>query len=155
MAVSFLGLNLGRYGGDVAAPTIQATCEEDKIMSRHRLAPRPECPEVLRAVVGFDRPLQTLFAQVFSHTPEADDPEAESVWDDNEEGDEGGEILLWVGTEPGELLDPEAAIALVTPYALIPDDLARRLRADMDAAAGQRDGAHQIEVKRILFGSQH
>ncbi|WP_443478980.1 hypothetical protein ACLIMP_24770 (plasmid) [Novosphingobium aerophilum] len=119
-------------------------------MSRHRLAPRPECPEVLRAVVGFDRPLQTLFAQVFSHTPEA-----ESVWDDNEEGDEDGEILLWVGTEPGELLDPEAAIALVAPYALIPDDLARRLRADMDAAAGQRDGAHQIEVKRIQFGSQH
>ena len=120
-------------------------------MSRHRLPPRPECPEVLRAVVGFDRPLQTLFAQVFSHTREADDPEAESARDDNEDG----EILLWVGTEPGELLDPEAAIALVAPYALIPDDLAARLRADMDAAAGQRDGAHQIEVKRILFGSQH
>jgi hypothetical protein len=87
--------------------------------------------------------------------PEAEDPEAGSVRDDNEKGDEDGEILLWVGTEPGELLDPEAAIALVAPYALIPDDLAARLREDMDAAAGKRDGAHQIEVKRILFGSQH
>ncbi|BBF72523.1 hypothetical protein EWH08_18665 [Sphingobium indicum] len=124
-------------------------------MSRHRLAPRPECPKVLCAVVGFDRPLQTLFAQVFSRIPEADDPEAESVRHDNEDGDEDGEILLWAGTEPGELLDPQAAIALVAPYALIPDDLAARLRADMDAAAGKRDGAHQIEVKRILFGSQH
>jgi hypothetical protein len=124
-------------------------------MSRHRLAPRPECPQVLRAVVGFDRPLQTLFAQVFSRTPEAEDPEAGSARDDNEEGEQEGEILLWVGTEPGELLDPEAAIALVAPYALIPDDLAARLRADMDATAGQRDGAHQIEVKRMLFGSQH
>lgn len=124
-------------------------------MSRHRLAPRPDCPKVLCAVVGFDRPLQTLFAQVFSRIPEADDPEAESVRHDNEDGDEDGEILLWAGTEPGELLDPQAAIALVAPYALIPDDLAARLRADMDAAAGKRDGAHQIEVKRILFGSQH
>lgn len=124
-------------------------------MSRHRLAPRPECPEVLRAVVGFDRPLQTLFAQVFSRTPEAEDPEAGSARDNKEDGDEDGEILLWVGTEPGELLDPEAAIALVAPHAVIPDDLAARLREEMNAAAGKRDGAHQIEVKRILFGSQH
>jgi hypothetical protein len=106
---------------------------------------------VLRAVVGFDRPLQTLFAQVFVRSPEAEDPEAV----DEAESEEDGEILLWVGTEPGELLDPEAAVALVSPHALIPDDLAARLREDMEAARGQRDSAHQAEVKRILFGSQH
>src|SRR3546814_12462045 len=61
-------------------------CEE-RMMSRHILTPRPGQPEIVAIVVGWDRPLQTFFAQVFART------EAEP---------DGGEATIWVGTVPGE-----------------------------------------------------
>lgn len=109
-------------------------------MSRHDLQPRAGQPDVTRAVIGWDRPLQTFYAQVFCRTE--DEPEE-------------GEALIWIGTEPGELLTPEAAIAIVEPHAIIPPDLAERLAADMRATLDQRDGRHQAEIKRGLFGSIH
>ena len=93
----------------------------------------------LRAV-GWDRPLQTYYAQVCFRT--------------DDEPDEG-EALIWRGTEPGELPTPEAAIAVITPYAEIPPRLAEQLLADMTATIGEKDGRHQAEVKRRLFGSIH
>lgn len=109
-------------------------------MSRHDLQPRADQPHVLRAVIGWDQPLQTFFAQVFYSTE--DEPEE-------------GEALIWIGTEPGELLTPEAAIAIVEPHAIIPAALADRLTTDMRATIGHRDGVHQAEIKRGLFGSIH
>ncbi|WP_337847804.1 hypothetical protein [Sphingomonas sp.] len=109
-------------------------------MSRYELKPREDRPEIIKAVVGWDRPLQTFFAQVFTRT--ADEPEE-------------GEATIWVGTEPGELPTAEAAIAVVAPHAEIPADLAAVLRADMHETVGVRDGAHQAEAKRRLFGSLH
>lgn len=109
-------------------------------MSRHDLQPKQERPDVVCAAIGWDRPLQTFFAQIFFRTDEAPDE---------------GQALIWVGTEPGELLTAEAAIAIVAPYAHIPDDLAARLSADMNATRGVKDGAYQIEAKKRLFGSIH
>ena len=70
-------------------------------MSRHILTPRPDQPEIVAIVVGWDRPLQTFFAQVFART-EAEPDE--------------GEATIWVGTEPGELATPEAAIAVIAAF---------------------------------------
>jgi hypothetical protein len=109
-------------------------------MSRHNLAPRPEQTDIVAVAIGWDRPLQTFFAQVFTRT-EAEPDE--------------GEATLWVGCEPGELIEPEAAIALVAPFAQIPDDLAARLRAERDAGAREADGHCQAEMKRRFFGSIH
>ena len=110
-------------------------------MSRYDLEPKAgTAREVIKAVIGWDRPLQTFFAQVFTRT--------------EEESDEG-EATIWLGTEPVELPTPEAAIAVVAPYAALDDGLADRLRADMNATIGQRDGAYQAEAKRGLFGSLH
>ena len=64
-------------------------------------------------------------------------------------------ICAAVGWEPGELPTPEAAIAVITPYAEIPPRLAEQLLADMTATIGEKDGRHQAEVKRRLFGSIH
>lgn len=110
-------------------------------MSCHPLSPRPEAPDVLRAFVGWDRPLQTFFSQVFIRS---DDPE-----------DEDGVLFFWKGTEPGELSTPEAAIELVSQFALVPSDLAATLRSEMDATRSERDGPHQAEMKKLLFGSIH
>lgn len=110
-------------------------------MSRHILKPRPEAPDVLRATVGWDRPLQTFFAQVFTRSDDADDDE--------------GNIFVWLGTEPGELPTAEAALAVLAPYALIPAELEAVLIAEMTATIGVRDGRHQAEAKRQIFGSIH
>ncbi len=109
-------------------------------MSRHDLQPRGDQPTVIKATVGWDRPLQTFFAQVFFATE--DEPEE-------------GEALIWQGTEPGELPTPEAAIAVVAPHAIVPDDLASRLNAEMRETIGIADGQHQTLAKRNLFGSSH
>lgn len=109
-------------------------------MSRHHLQPKVDQPHVVRATVGWDRPLQTFFAQVFFVTE--DEPEE-------------GEALIWIGTEPGELLAAEAAIAIVEPHAIVPEGLVAKLEDEMRASIGVRDGFHQAAAKRSLFGSVH
>ncbi|WP_371424511.1 hypothetical protein [Tardiphaga sp.] len=109
-------------------------------MSRHDLQPKADQPYVVRATIGWDRPLQTYFAQVFFRT--------------EDEPDEG-EALIWFGTEPGELLTAEAAIAVVAPHAEVPIGLADELDAEMRATIGMKDGQHQAAAKRSLFGSIH
>ncbi|GAY24701.1 MULTISPECIES: hypothetical protein [Sphingobium] len=108
-------------------------------MSRYDLKPKAGSG-ACRVVVGWDRPLQTFFAQVF--TPTENEPDE-------------GEATIWLGTEPGELSTPEAAIAIIAPYTEIPNGLAAELEADMRASIGVKDGAYQAEAKRGLFGSLH
>ena len=110
-------------------------------MSRHHLDPRPEASDVRRGTVGWDRPLQTFFAQIFTRS---EDPE-----------DEEGTVFIWQGTEPGELPTAEAALAIVRPDVIVPAGLAERLTAEMTATIGTRDSRHQADVKRRLFGSIH
>ncbi|TGX49045.1 hypothetical protein E5A73_19550 [Sphingomonas gei] len=109
-------------------------------MSRHDLQPKGDQPHVVRATVGWDRPLQTFFAQVFFRT-------------EDEPAD--GEALIWFGTAPGELLTPEAVIAIVEPHVTIPPGLVDILNAEMRATIGVKDGTHQAHAKRSIFGSIH
>jgi hypothetical protein len=109
-------------------------------MSRHDLQPKADKPDVVRATVGWDRPLQTFFAQVFIRT--------------EEEPDEG-EALIWIGTEPGELPTAEAALAVVAPFVDVPASLAGELTADMRETVDIKDGRQQVAAKRSLFGSIH
>lgn len=79
-------------------------------MSRYELKPRSDTPRVVRAVVGWDRPLQTYFAQVFTR---------------DDEGEE--EATVWEGTSLRELPRAEDALAIVLPHAIVPDDLLAHL----------------------------
>lgn len=100
-------------------------------MSRLNLQPKVDQPHVVRAMVGWDRPLQTFFAQVFFRT--------------EDEPDEG-EALIWFGTEPGELLTAADAIAVVAPHVEVPADLADKLDAEMRATIAMKDGHHQAAL---------
>lgn len=105
-------------------------------MSRYALAPLPGFGRVDRVAIGWDRPLRTFFVQVFGRS--------------DDDGDE--EMILWVGTAPGELKRVADAIALVRRYAVVPDELAERLEADHRDGHDRRDGPAQIEASRFICG---
>lgn len=105
-------------------------------MSRYELQPKSYTPRVASVVVGWDRPLNTFFAQVFmtSGAP-GDEPEA----------------TIWEGTEPGQLSTAAEALALVDAYADVPADMLSRLEADRDNSRSQADGPMQLGMKRLIF----
>lgn len=109
-------------------------------MSRHSLPPRPDVSHVIRVDVGWDRPLQIFYVQIFTS---------------DEAEDEDGQVFLWLGTAPGELPTAEAVITVVRPYAIVDEGLARQLKSDMEVTRSQVDGAHQAAMKRQMFGSIH
>ncbi|MBA3895827.1 MAG: hypothetical protein H0X36_01530 [Sphingomonadaceae bacterium] len=82
-------------------------------MSRHELRPLTAGGRTTCGVVGWDRPLQTFFAQLFSL---------------NEEGEDQAHI--WVGTFPRELDSAAAAIAIVKAVCETPDGLAATLETE-------------------------
>jgi hypothetical protein len=84
-------------------------------MSRYSI---PAQNPALTVVVGWDNPLQTLFAQVF-------DPSIE----DEEEAD-----LLWIGTALQEITTVAALQAQLVGWATIPADIVDRLLHDQHAA---------------------
>lgn len=100
-------------------------------MSRHELRPLPGSAPVTRGVVGWDRPLQTFFAQLFSI---------------NEEDEE--EAHIWVGTFPQELASAGAAIAVVKASCHVPADLAAILETERLASLGTGDGPQQADMKQ-------
>ncbi len=81
-------------------------------MSRYELQGRADKAWVAHAVIGWDRPLNTFFAQVFSNATGED------------------EVAVWEGTTDRELPTPEAAIAVVEPFAIVPADMVEKLRRD-------------------------
>lgn len=95
-------------------------------MSRHSLQPLPGRGAIYEVAIGWDRPLGTFFVIIFG-TPDDDD----SAFDRDELTP-----LLWEGTAPGALSTPDAAIALASSYAVIPDGFAAQLAADRSAANG-------------------
>jgi hypothetical protein len=84
-------------------------------MSRYRI---PAQNPALTVVVGWDNPLQTLFAQVF-------DPSIE----DEEEADR-----LWIGTALQEITTVAALQAQLAGWATIPADIVDRLLRDQQTA---------------------
>lgn len=104
-------------------------------MNRHVLQPRADRPDVAEATIGWDRPLATFFFQAFAPQVDGED-----------------HIIEWCGTEPGELPTPEAAIAIASAFAIVPDELAATLHADRAATSDQVDSPWQTRLKRRLFG---
>jgi hypothetical protein len=99
-------------------------------MRRHDLRPRPGANIVTRGSVGWDRPLQTFFAQLFSI---------------NEDGEE--EPHIWIGTFPRELASAAAAIAVVGADCVVPDGLGAVLETERLASLGTFDGPQQVDLK--------
>ena len=105
-------------------------------MSRHTLQPRADRPDVAEAAIGWDRPLATFFFQAFA--PAGRDGE--------------DRMLEWCGTAPGELPTAEAAIAVASAFAVIPEHMAATLDADRAATTHQVDSSWQTRLKQQLFG---
>ena len=99
-------------------------------MSRHELYPLPGAVGATRGGVGWDRPLQTFFAQLFSI---------------NEQDEE--EAHIWVGTFPRELDTAAAAIAVVFGDCMVPDDLGAKLETERLATLGTFDTPQQADIK--------
>jgi hypothetical protein len=103
-------------------------------MSRRHVPLKKSCTQIDRVVVGYDRPLETFFAQAI-----AIDADGEDV------------TIVWQGTYPGELPTPRSAIALIEPYCDVPEDLAKQLETDRLATLAQADGPNQQAAKRALI----
>ena len=99
-------------------------------MSRYELQRRDRASRTTRGAVGWDRPLQTFFAQLFSI---------------NEEGKEEAHICL--GISPHELDTGAAAIAVVSAECFIPDELAKTLETDRLVSLGTFDSPEQAKMK--------
>ena len=84
-------------------------------MSRYRI---PAQDPGLTAIVGWDNPLTTFFAQVF-------DP---SIAEDTEA------CLLWIGTAPGAIPTVAALQAQLAGWATIPPAIVARLLRDQHTA---------------------
>lgn len=81
-------------------------------MSRYKLPARADRPDIDHGIVGWDRPLETFFAQVFTKASPDED------------------AIVWVGTDFREVRTPEEAIAAVEAYAVVPADIRAKLMND-------------------------
>jgi hypothetical protein len=79
-------------------------------MSRHTIT-----TDKVEAVLGWDPPLCTFFAQVWDLTVDEDDPTAE---------------LLWIGCNPGEIRGPQTVCDAVAEWVTVPADLVGKLYAE-------------------------
>jgi hypothetical protein len=102
-------------------------------MSRHALETHPDQLPGTRVHVGWDRPLDTFFVQVL--VTEADGEDS---------------VILWHGTAPGELATASEALALLAPYAVVPDGMAALLETDRLKALGSFDGPAQQRARLML-----
>lgn len=68
----------------------------------------------LVVIVGWDNPMATFFAQVLP---------ADDVIDDED-------LVLWLGTRPGEITRPEDLVEPLAPYAHLPPAVMEQLKAD-------------------------
>ena len=103
-------------------------------MSRREVPVKEGCTQVARVIVGYDRPLESFFAQAIAI---------------DANGEEN--CVIWQGTYPGELPTPRSAIALIEPYCDVPEDLARQLETDRLATLARTDGPNQQAAKRALI----
>ena len=102
-------------------------------MSRHELEPAGDTTACIRGVIGWDRPLQSFFAQLI-----------------RKDAHGKKHIERWLGTYPGELPTAAAAIAVVAGACIIPPDLAAILEIDRLRSLGDQDTPHQRQLKQLL-----
>ena len=103
-------------------------------MSRHEIPARDQS---LSVAVGWDNPLQTFFAQV-------------SRAERGHEDDDEDHMVLWVGTEPREVITVEDLGRHLAPFADLPAEIAEQLRADRAAKLGQAPTATQQEILSFI-----
>ena len=103
-------------------------------MSRHSVPLKPGT-NATEAVVGWDRPLGTFYAQVLRK---------------NEDDDDETEELLWEGAELGQLKTPDEALRLLEPFCDIPAGLSATLQIDRLKTLANRDGPAQTQAKAFL-----
>lgn len=103
-------------------------------MSRHEV-PVKNGIDATSAWIGWDRPMQTFYAQVLSEPATADQDD---------------EILLWVGTDIGEISRPIDAIRAIEPYCDVPAELAATLEIERMKTLAAVDGPNQQEAKEFL-----
>ena len=118
----------------IAAATYNIATGGRITMSRRDIPIKDGERRAVRAVVGYDRPLETFFVQVF---------------ETDADGEE--DAFLWQGTFPGELPTPRSAIALIEPFCDVPADLAAALETDRLKTLAQQDSPGQAEAKRLLI----
>ena len=100
-------------------------------MSRHTI----ECfSSRFQLVAGWDRPLNSFFAQVV-------DLELSDEDDDR--------IVVWVGASFAEIPTPEALQPHIAQYAIISDEMLATLRADRAATLDKGDTQLQRMMRRI------
>lgn len=100
-------------------------------MSRYDVMTRT--PTETTCVVGWDNPLQTLFAQIERINPNSEDEP---------------EILLWIGDSTSACLDTESLAEAIAPWAVLPPSTAAKLEAERDTA--QPPSRTQVTLHRIL-----
>jgi hypothetical protein len=99
--------------------------EDYIVSSRNEICPRHHGVTI---VVGWDNPLMTFFAQVLR------------VQNDDDGRDT---VLLWLGTQYGEIARPEELVGPVSPYADLADTQLDQLRTDRAADADRAPSALQ------------
>ena len=104
-------------------------------MSRHELKPLEGHRAITRVVIGWDRPLRTFFAQIFERS---DDPDEDDV------------ATLWEGTDLEEIASAAQALAIVAPFAVVPNGLEALLEGEKRDSYDRRDGPEQMRAKRLL-----
>ncbi|MFJ8388647.1 hypothetical protein ACIQ9Q_29800 [Streptomyces sp. NPDC094438] len=91
-------------------------------MSSHTLTPLGGAPAGRTVRVGWDAPLATFFA---------------IAWDVPADEDDEPDYLAFAGAAPYEVSEVDTVLELVSPYAVVPEDLRAQLLNDQ-AAEGER-----------------
>lgn len=104
-------------------------------MSRHEFTSQQTDGTSYECTVGWDRPLNTFFAQVFEFAP------GESTSE---------KILLWLGTSYSEIQDANAVTTAIQPYCTVPPELALRLEQDRMVSSGTTDSDLQTAVRKMF-----
>ena len=103
-------------------------------MSRREVPLKSPAGRAIRAIVGWDRPLETFFVQVFERDADGEE-----------------DAFIWKGTFPGQLPTPRSALDVVAPWCAIPDGLAAALETDRLKTLAAADGPAQSAAKRALI----
>nr|WP_233109083.1 hypothetical protein [Streptomyces sp. 14R-10] len=100
-------------------------------MSSYTLTPHGGAPAGRTVRVGWDAPLASYFA---------------TAWD--EPADDGAEIdhMVFAGAAPYDISDPAIVLDLVSPYAVIPENLREQLLADRDREGDTFRGSPAAEL---------
>lgn len=104
-------------------------------MSRHEFS--NDLPDGSRyeCTVGWDRPLNTFFAQVF-HFPAGKSAAEEPV--------------LWLGTSHSEIQAAAQIVEAVRPYCQLPYAIANTLEVDRMETSGEQDSPLQNYMRRLF-----